>query len=288
MAPAENMSIVMIGNPKEQYGKISVGTLGCYKAGGLGKNENRQIVNILTQGGSSGSPILDPNGDVIAVIWGASIKTELVGLAVSLDTLTLAQLDAVDLNLGTLAYAAPVPTPQPVATATPPVQQTVATTTISRPTSFGKTWWDNKHDYSYTKVLGDATALQAIWSPATSFLAGTYENNATDQLAQFCMTGNLRYYDRYPLTFAELQAEEIAYQKQWPRRSINIDYANLQVWRIDKLTDCYAVYIPFKWWASNGKVNKSGARTIMVALELAHRQSSGASDYFIFGVTNLK
>ena len=93
------MGVVMIGNPKEENtGKVTLGTLGLTVNVGFGKRYNGTIINGEIHGGASGSPVLDPNGDVIGMVWGANDK-ETGGMAVSISTLRLAQLDTIELHL---------------------------------------------------------------------------------------------------------------------------------------------------------------------------------------------
>jgi hypothetical protein len=100
---------VVIGNPNEQYGKVVTGTLGPANPHGLDKYENYMLINAEIQQGSSGSPVLDSNGDVIGMIWGANPKSPSIGISVTLPTLQLAQLDTID--LGEVA-ATPAPAPR--------------------------------------------------------------------------------------------------------------------------------------------------------------------------------
>jgi len=86
LEPKVGMSVVVIGNPKEEYGRVLTGTLGQTQYYGLNKRQNYTLVNAAIEGGSSGSPVLDPNGDVIGMIWGANEDGKSEGAAVNLKT----------------------------------------------------------------------------------------------------------------------------------------------------------------------------------------------------------
>jgi S1-C subfamily serine protease len=53
LEPKEGMGVVMIGNPKEEYGKVTLGTLGLTVNVGFGKRYNGTIINGEIHGGAS-------------------------------------------------------------------------------------------------------------------------------------------------------------------------------------------------------------------------------------------
>jgi hypothetical protein len=174
LRPEEWLPIVVIGNPNEQYGKVVTGTLGPSHPYGLDKRENCMLINASIRSGSSGSPVLDPNGDVIGMIWGDTRDNPNIGIAVTLPTWQLAQLNTIDLNLaGTPAPAlTPAPTPS---TVVPTVK---------------KERWVEVHEPKIGKLLSD-------------YLTVTNEQRF-DLLGYCLMTPIDRYYSQHDLTLEQV------------------------------------------------------------------------------------
>jgi hypothetical protein len=60
------------------------------------KETNAIYLDAGLQAGDSGSPVLDSNGDVLGMVWGANSKKNGEGAAVRVQTLKLAAVDVVD------------------------------------------------------------------------------------------------------------------------------------------------------------------------------------------------
>jgi hypothetical protein len=94
--PAPGIDVVVIGNPLEDYGKVTTGTIIDVFNCGVDKETNAIYLDAGLQAGDSGSPVLDSNGDVLGMVWGANSKKNGEGAAVRVQTLKLAAVDVVD------------------------------------------------------------------------------------------------------------------------------------------------------------------------------------------------
>jgi S1-C subfamily serine protease len=88
------MDVVVIGNPKHVRGMVTTGKITDVEDLGNDKWLNAIYLDAGLQEGNSGSPILDSNGDVLGMVWGAKSDGSGSGVAVSAKTLKLQVIDA--------------------------------------------------------------------------------------------------------------------------------------------------------------------------------------------------
>ena len=283
--PAVGMNVVIVGNPDEQYGKVFYGKLGGTNNGPPDKQYSGTLVEAPIIAGSSGSPVLDTNGDVIAMIWGsADPKKGGEGYAVNLQTLTLANLATVDLHLGKvgpLIQAAPIVVPKSheefVALVNKAFDDTDEFAGLVVPTKFGETVQGK--DVSFTAVE-DGPAFKAIATPVVLYMQESLKG--TDCAGLFFQR-LLSFYGEENITYPEVKAKDDAYNQKWVCRSIKIDYANVTVLKInwDGPTR-YLVCVPFsfKMTDKKGKV-RSGSSVTAAYVQPSRHTGDNSPDYFI-------
>jgi serine protease Do len=132
-APVEGSNVTVIGNPKEHYGTVTTGIVSALrtnpKAGSI------MQISALVSHGSSGSPVLNDNGEVIGMVWGGAPQADAHDLnyAVPQDILKSDLFGISTFNIGGPLAFATLPSPQPFTspTATPtPTVQTKAPPTV--------------------------------------------------------------------------------------------------------------------------------------------------------------
>jgi hypothetical protein len=224
LRPAEGLRVVVIGNPNEQYGKVVTGTLGPSHLYGLDKRENWTVIKANIQKGSSGSPVLDSNGDVIGMIWGDAKDDPNIGLAVTLSTLQLAQLEIIDLNLDRIAG-----TPAPAASPSPVV-----------PTIAEKRWVEI-NEPEIGRLLSDYL---------------TVTNKQRFDLLAYCVMLTVdRYYNRYNLTLEQVITELKKDAKKYPGQWTYFEPDQVRVLKDMTLENQYVAILPFTWKGKdNGKM----------------------------------
>jgi Trypsin-like peptidase domain len=224
--PTEGMPVVMIGNPKGNYGKIITGTLGETVLQGITKRDNGTLINADIQGGASGSPVLDPNGDVIGMIWG-SLDTTHNGIAVTLQSLALAQLDVIDISL----VAAP-----PAQTQTPSNQRV---STPDAPT-----------------ITEEDKVAQLIYN----YLNAT-QNGKPVSLVPYVTNTLYSWYGDKDVPRERAEKENVDYYRHWPNQAIQFDPNKIWVKRVErKGNPTYHVQVPFSYFISNAKETKKGEK----------------------------
>jgi hypothetical protein len=92
--PVKGMDVVVIGNPKHVRGTVTTGKITDVEDLGNDKWINAIYLDAGLQEGNSGSPILDSNGDVLGMVWGAKGDGSGSGVAVTAKTLKLQVVDA--------------------------------------------------------------------------------------------------------------------------------------------------------------------------------------------------
>jgi S1-C subfamily serine protease len=131
IAPIEGSNVTVIGNPKEHYGTVTTGIVSALR--GNPKAGSVMQISAPVSHGSSGSPVLNDNGEVIGMIWGGDPQNDAHDLnyAVPQEILKSDLFGISALNIG-----------GPLAFATPPSTQTVTPVTPrppSHPTWQGET-----------------------------------------------------------------------------------------------------------------------------------------------------
>jgi S1-C subfamily serine protease len=270
-SPAPGIPVIIIGNPGEQYGRVIEGMLGETVNSIPDKHESGMLVIAPIIGGSSGSPVIDPNGEVVGMIWGAS-DDHTKGLAVNIQTLTLAQLDSI--NVTTVVTNAPSPSFSP--------SQEVTNEYVGLPTpkNFGAT--RQGKTYTFTMVT-DKDAYIAIAGPVVVYIQKSLEGA---NCAGLFMMKLGRFYDQNNITYIQAKAIDDAYNVKWVKRSIKIDYANVTVERVNWDGDTtYMVGIPITWRVTDkhGKTRTGSGHTIAY-VQPSHHHGTNEPAYFIASI----
>ena len=270
MVPAKGTDVVIIGNPKEQYGKVTEGILGGTTNSAPDKNESGTMVMATVIGGNSGSPVLDPNGDVVGMIWGSTDKVNGGnGLAVNIQTLTLANLDSVDLNLGRIVGNAPAPSSP---------TETKAEDSLVVPKTFGSTRQGNT--YTFTRVL-DQDGIVAVALPVVAYI----QRSMKGEVYAGCFFQTIHeFFDKKDITYAEAKAIDDAYNQKWVKRSIKIDYEGIIVEQVNwSGNPTYMVSVPIAWNVTDkhGKTRTGSGWTTAYVRPGKYADDSGKLGYFI-------
>jgi S1-C subfamily serine protease len=138
-APVEGSNVTVIGNPKEHYGTVTTGIVSALrtnpKAGSI------MQISAPVSHGSSGSPVLNDNGEVIGMVWGGDPQADAHDLnhAVPQDILKSDLFGISTFNIGGPLAFATLPSAQTftsvTATQTPTVQTKAAPTVHAKAAS---------------------------------------------------------------------------------------------------------------------------------------------------------
>jgi hypothetical protein len=280
IAPVEGSNVTVIGNPKEHYGTVTTGIVSALrtdpKAGSI-----MQISAPISHG-SSGSPVLNDNGEVIGMVWGGDLQNDAHDLnyAVPQDILNSDLFGISVFNIGGPLAFATIPSVQ---TAQPPTTDKVQTaSSLPAPSQFGATRLSGQ--YTYTRVLGDNKAILAIAVPVVTYLKNLEAGIPSDSL----FTQNLdTFYSMHNVTYNQALESDRLYFKNWPKRKYDIDYENIVV---EKLgwdgSDAYMVTVPFKLTTKKSKIVKTASLIAMAYVMPSRHQNTGIEDYFISSVWN--
>jgi hypothetical protein len=283
VAPLEGNNVTVIGNPKEHFGTVTTGIVSAIRTGT--KYGPIMQVSAPISHGSSGSPVLNDNGEVIGMVWGGDPQDDAHDLnyAVPQAVLQSDLFGVAAFNLGGPLTFASLPTEQNQQVVTNnvnPQQETFSS--LPKPTQFGTTRQGN--GYTFTKVLGDKQAIIAIASPVVSYL----ENSAVGaDSASYFMQNLSTFYNLHDCTYERAKASDLAYFKQWPVRTNTIDFANIIVEKIGwDGSEAYMVSVPFNWTVKNGKKSKSGSTVTLAYVMPSRHTDTGIEDYFITSIGN--
>jgi hypothetical protein len=278
VAPVEGSNVTVIGNPKEHYGTVTTGIVSALRphpnAGSV-----MQISAPISHG-SSGSPVLNDNGEVIGMVWGGDPQNDAHDLnyAVPQDILKSDLFGISVFNIGGPLAFATMPSSQ---TTQPPTNDKVQTaSSLPVPTQFGATRQSGQ--YTYTRVLGDKKAIIAISVPVVTYLKNMEAGVRSDSV----FLQNLdTYFTKHHVTYNQAVALDRVYFKQWPNRKYDIDYENIVV---EKLgwdgPEAYMVTIPFKETIRKANTVKTFSRLAEAYVMQSRHQSTEIEDYFISSV----
>jgi S1-C subfamily serine protease len=270
LKPEQGMPIVVIGNPEEQYGKVLTGTLGETILSGVSVNDHGTAVVAQIEHGSSGSPVLDPNGDVISMIWGVYKG---VGLGISVQTLQLAQLDTIEFN-----YAVNPPQPAPA-----PENQAPSSPRLQTTKRYGKS--RKLGNATLVEVL-DSESIAAISAPLIQYFVNNNQNNAVANVSLF-MSDLDQFFDQNNISYDKAAQIDAAYRERWPYQYTEVDFNKLHVEQVNG-ENIYLVTCYINWHVQNGSKRKSGLATTLAAVQPRWHELTKRPDYFIKAIWNQK
>jgi S1-C subfamily serine protease len=120
VAPVEGSNVTVIGNPMEHYGTVTTGIVSALrtdpKAGSI------MQISAPVSHGSSGSPVLNDNGEVIGMVWGGDPQNDAHDLnyAVPQEILKSDLFGISAFNIGAPLTFATLPSTQTLTSVTPP------------------------------------------------------------------------------------------------------------------------------------------------------------------------
>jgi hypothetical protein len=278
LAPVEGNNVTVIGNPMEHYGTVTTGIVSALrtdpKAGSI------MQISAPVSHGSSGSPVLNDNGQVIGMVWGGDPQNDAHDLnyAVPQDILKSDLFGVSVSNVGSPLAFATMPSAQ---TTQPPTNDKVQiASSLPVPSQFGAT--RQGRQYTFTRVLGDEKAIIAISAPVVLYLKNMEAGVRSDRL----FFENLdTYLSKRHLTYDQAVAFDRVYFKEWPNRKYDIEYENIVV---EKLSwdgpEAYMVTVPFKETLKKGKIINTFLRIAEAYVMPGRHQNTGIEDYFISSV----
>jgi S1-C subfamily serine protease len=273
VTPVEGSNVTVIGNPKEHYGTVTTGIVSALRT----DSEAGSIMQISApiSHGSSGSPVLNDNGEVIGMVWGLDPQNDAHDLnyAVPWEILKSDLFGISTFNIGGPLAFATLPGPQ----TTPPPSS------LPTPSQFGVT--RQRGQYTYTRVLGDKKAIIGISLPVVAYLQNLEAGVRSDSL----FTQNLdTYYSMHNVKYNQALASDRVYFNKWPNRKYDINYENIVV---EKLgwdgPDAYMVTVPFKLTIKKGETVKTASLIASACVMPSRHQNTGIEDYFITSVWNV-
>jgi S1-C subfamily serine protease len=278
VAPVEGNNVTVIGNPKEHYGTVTTGIVSALRSDP--KAGSTMQISAPISHGSSGSPVLNDNGEAIGMVWGGDPQTDAHDLnyAVPQDILKSDLFGVSSFNIGGPLAFATLPSAQSTQS---PTNGTVRTaSSLPAPSQFGAT--RQSRLYTFTRVLGDKQAIIGISLPVVTYLKNMEAGVRSDGLFLQKLD---TYLSMHNVTYDQAAARDRAYFKAWPNRKYDIDYENIV---IEKLgwdgPDVYMVTVPFRETIKKGKIVETFSRIAEAYVMPSRHQNTGIEDYFISSV----
>jgi hypothetical protein len=262
LSVVEGQDIVVIGNPEGHYGTVTTGIVSALRS-------NLMQISAPISPGSSGSPVLNYNGEVVGMVKAEYVAEEAHDLnyAVLLVSLKYDLTMAKGSNIG-----------GPISEASGPDLGKY------RPTQFGKTYTDNGN--SYTPVTSGTDAWKAIVAPAIFYLVDTCDNSKRNQLYGYFFKTVDYYFGSKNVNLEDVIKDENMWASRFTSVARQIDFNGIKVERVDKYNDTYMVAIPLTYtFKVKNKKAITGKEVIAAVIALGQR-ANGDFAYFISGVWN--
>jgi hypothetical protein len=227
--PLEGQNIVVIGNPKGVAGIVSLGIIS-------GIRNNEFFFTAPISHGSSGSPIVNEDGDVLGVVKAYGEDAQNLNIAAFPDHIRPAGPQA---KLAPILMVDPAPAPAPAPKAAP----------------------------AYSEE-------QKVAMLIFKYMNAT-QNGKPVSLAPYVTSIIAQWYGDKDVPIAQAEKENVDYYRHWPNQSTLFDPNKLQLKKevIDGITGYWAT-LPFSYYISNGKETKKGNK-IMVAYVVLTTNGAG-------------
>jgi Trypsin-like peptidase domain len=265
--PMEGESIVVIGNPEGLTGTTSQGIVSALRANGA-----MQITAPVTHG-SSGSPILNMNGDVVGVVNLSSNQNEAnIGFGRDWATLKSALTAATLSHFGGPMALAQASIPRPVPLPTQGISQPAPQAVPVAPAT----------------PINDVAQISDLIS---RYMAAT-QNGRPMSLAPYTTNLLTQWYNNHNFSVAQAEASIANYYRAYPTQQTSYNIANLAVQALNQTLNgrpAYVVNLPFGWSArSRSGKRASGNSTLQAIIVLATLPQGYAPEWRIQGICNAK
>jgi hypothetical protein len=225
VAPVEGSSVTVIGNPMEHFGTVTTGVVSALrtdpKAGSV------MQISAPVSPGSSGSPVLNDNGEVIGMVWGGDTENDAHDLnyAVPQDVLKSDLIGISVFNIGSPLAFATLPSAQTSTTVT-----ATPTPALDRPrNNTAKVYFDNGNAFydkkEYDKAINaytEAIRLDPNYAIAYYNRGLAYSNLGKFDKAISDYSHAIRVDPNFTLAYVNRGA---AYSIQGNRAKANADFA---------------------------------------------------------------
>lgn len=235
LSAVEGQNVLVIGNPEGLQGTVSPGIISAIRP-----DLDRYQITAPISPGSSGSPVLNEEGEVIGVV--ASYFKEGQNLNFAIPAARIPFVGNTWPVKNTTAY------PKDVAQMPPPTPAAPATQVANNPPT----------PPSMPSSALDSATYREVATLVYSYMLAT-QNGKPISLAPYCTTRLTEWYGQKNLTLQQAEQSITDYYRTWPYQTTHFDPAKLQVFPFrEGRPVAYTVALPFDWTASNGKKSLSG------------------------------
>jgi Trypsin-like peptidase domain len=259
--PLEGEPIVVIGNPKGLTGTISQGIVSALRENGV-----MQITAPVTQG-SSGSPVLNMDGQVVAIVDRVASHDEAnLGFSRDLRVLKIDMTISENNRYGDAFSLAQRPVQQ--------IQQEQSRVD-------GSKWSDQ-----------DLNDGQQVLDLVRRYMDAT-QNGHPVSLTPFITLTVTDWYDEGKKTIRQAEASIAEYYRAYPVQSTSFDLEKMYVLPLDgKSVNGHSVFevrVPFTWIAQGNKgAKKSGYSTLQALVTLTKMTDGSSAQWRICAIHNVK
>jgi Trypsin-like peptidase domain len=240
----EGQNILVIGNPEGLQGTVTSGIISAIRS-----DVNRYQISAPISPGSSGSPVLNENGDVIGVVVSQFKEGQNLNFAIPSSAIANVRYPKVN---------EPDFLPNPNA--------------------------QIPDDTAPKSNLSSADEPRAQIAALINRYLDATQNGQPTSLTPFCTLELTEWYGEKNLPIKKAEKSIANYYRAWPYQVCKFDIKDLHISSVKGAADTYIAWIPFDWDASNGKKHLSG-HSVMEAVVILTTNGYG---YRIAAIRNFK
>ena len=243
-ACVEGENVLVIGNPEGLQGTVTTGIISAIRS-----DINRYQISAPISPGSSGSPVLNENGDVIGVVVSQFREGQNLNFAIPAWQIGYVRTKGLQSSDDSRNPDAEV-TADPWPTANPPPAD---------------------------------DARSKIASLIYRYLDAT-QNGKPISLYPFCTLELVEWYGQKNVSISWAEKAIAEYYRVWPYQTVQFNIKDLHINPVRTAANTFLAWIPFDWTASNGKKRVVG-HSIMQAMVVL---TSNGYGYRIAAIRNVK